>query len=177
MNNVPSEEEIQAVADVIERLPRGYLPYPIFMAITSKIVTPTLELAIFRENNGKLEILLTRRPDDDRYWPGEWHVPGTVIRSTDQEGSYATCFERILTEELQGLVKVSEPVWVKIEFWEMERGREIDQLHYTRALSVQDLPNDIAFFAVNGLPDNLMRHHRDMIATIVDMYKKQEAAG
>lgn len=173
----PSSEEIQIAADVIERLPKGFLPYPLFMAITAKVVTPTLELAIFRNTSKGLEILLTRRPDDDKYWPGEWHVPGTVIRSTDQEGSYKTCFERILSDELQGLVAVSDPVWVKTEFWDMERGREIDQLHYAMALYVQDLPNDSAFFSVNELPNDLMRHHRSMIATIVDIYKNQEAVG
>lgn len=176
-SGAPSHAEIQTAADIIRRLPRGFLPYPLFMAITAKIVTPTLELAVFKEENEALEILLTRRPDDDEHWPSQWHVPGTVIRSTDNEGSYETCFERIVRDELRDLVAIDTPEWISIEFWEMERGRELDQLHYATLLRASDLPNDMQFFPVDNLPSDLMRHHRDMIATIAKAYQTRRSDG
>jgi hypothetical protein len=169
----PSDEEIATAANIIQRLPRGYLPYSLFIAVASRVVTPTLELAILQKNNDGIQILLTKRPDDDLHWPGQWHVPGTVIRSTDQEDSFNSCFERILNEELSDLVVTTQPQRVSIEFWELERGREIDQLFYAELDNHQNLPENIRFFSVEDLPANLMRHHSEVIAKIVKKYKEE----
>jgi hypothetical protein len=168
----PSDEEIGTAVDVIHRLPRGYLPYPLFIAITAKIVTPTLELAIIDGGSGKLQVLLVKRPDDDLYWPGQWHVPGTVIRSTDTEGGFNSCFTRILDEELSGLVTINQPKRTSIEFWEVERGRELDQLFYSELISSQKLSENIQFFPFDRLPKNLMRHHREVLHKIKQGYTK-----
>lgn len=168
----PSEEEVANAADVIRRLPKGHLPYQLFMAVASKVVTPTLELLVIQDKGTNVEILLTRRPDDDKYWPGQWHVPGTVIRSTDIEGSFDSCINRILTDELAGSVTIAKPIFVSLEFWEVERGREIDQLFYVNVVNSKQLPENARFFPINKLPENLMRHHSEVIDKIIERYKE-----
>jgi hypothetical protein len=163
----PSDEEIETAARIINRLPRGYLPQPLFVAVASKIVTPTLELVILKKVNEQTQVLLTKRPDDDKFWPGEWHIPGTVIRSTDTESTYESCFTRILDDELEGLVTITKPSRVSIEFWEIERGRELDQLFVTNCVNAQEVSDSIRFFPVDALPKNLMSHHREVIEIIL----------
>jgi hypothetical protein len=167
-SDYPSNEEIEKAAEVVKRLSRGYLPYPLFMAITSKIVTPTLEMVIFQQVKNELHVLLTKRPDDDKHWPGQWHIPGTVLRSTDAEGTFVTCFERILHDELYDLVAITEPKYVSTEFWEIERGRELDQLFYAELKDCGELLESMKFFPVNALPSNLMGHHDTVIAKAIE---------
>ncbi len=170
MNTYPTEAELRNAADVIGRLPRGFLPYEIFLAVTSKVVTPTMELAPLRMRaDGRVEILLIRRPESDIHWRGQWHMSGTVIRSTDKEGDFSTSFERILQDELHGAVRVVEgPVYVGLKFIEIPRGREVDQLFYAEVEVVGRLGGE--FFPVDELPDNLMESQRGMIAEIAESF-------
>jgi len=163
----PTSEEVAVAAEIISRLPKGYLPFPLFVAVTSKVVTPTLELVILHEIDGVMHVVLTRRPDDDTYWPGEWHVPGTVIRSTDTVGTFESCFERIIHDELKGSVEISTPEFVGVKFWDIKRGREVDQIFCVNAASVAELPDDIRLFPLDALPSNLMEHHNEIIAAVI----------
>lgn len=87
MPETPSENEIKQAVDVISRLEKGFLPFDLFIALASKITMPTMELLPVRKGkNGDIEVLLTQRPADDPYWPNEWHIPGTVIRASDNAG-------------------------------------------------------------------------------------------
>lgn len=131
-----------------------------------------MELVILRNNGDSVDVLLTKRPDTDDYWPGLWHIPGTVILATDTEETYESCFDRLLSKELYGLVDISKPVWYDIEFWQVERGRELDQLYYAELVSNRTLPEDVQFFSADDLPTNLMNHHYSVIAKAVDAYKK-----
>lgn len=158
-----TKEEIEQAAKIINRLPKGFLPYPLFMAVAAKVVTPTLELIILRKSHEGLEVLMTKRLEEDVYWPGEWHIPGTVIRSTDAAGTFASCFERILQDELKGLVSVTEPEFVSIEFWDIHRGREIDQLYIANVKASAQLSDGMAFFPIDNLPSNTMEHHVSIV--------------
>lgn len=171
----PSDAEIDKAASVIGRLPKGRLPYPLFIAIASKIVTPTVELVIINKSKGKDEIILARRTSDDEHWPGQWHIPGTVILSTDTEDSYESCFDRVLKDELYGLIEIAKPRFVSLEFWDIERGRELDQLFCANLLSMKTLPDDIRAFPVDSLPDNLMPHHSKIISKVM-AYRSQAVA-
>jgi hypothetical protein len=169
----PTNSEIEKAADIISRLPKGFLPYPLFMAIASKVVTPTLELVICQRVNNELKVLLTRRPDNDTYWPGEWHIPGTVIRATDNEHTFRSCFDRILRDELHDLVTITDPAYVSTEFWDIERGREVDQLFCAWSQDVYDLPDDIKFFSIKKLPEPFMKNHIKIVAKIEQYINKK----
>ena len=176
-----SEEEIRVTAEYLRRLPKGFLPKEIFLAVAELVTTPTMEVAPLRTNEqGQTEVLLVQRPADDAHWPSGWHMPGTVIRSTDQEGSLDSGFHRILAGELEGQVRpLANPVYVGMKFWDVERGRELDQMHYieVEADDIADMPGQ--FFTIDTLPDTTLGHHKVMIPEIMaafEVNKRRESA-
>lgn len=176
-NNQPlTNEEIEAVASLLQRLPRGYLPQPIFWAVASLVTTPTMEVAPLRKTANGLEIYLTQRPENDPHWPSGWHIPGTVIRSTDEEGSLASGFARVLQDELgEGMRYVSEPVQVTTKFWDVTRGRELDLVHYIEVEVIDEAKLTGRFFPVDSLPETTLEHHKIMIPEIAAAFRANSA--
>ncbi len=170
-NQTLTEQEIQNVADMLARLPRGYLPQPIFWAVARLVTMPCMEVAPLRIVNGQLEIYLTQRPENDPHWPNGWHIPGTIIRSSDEEGSLKTGIERVLKDELEGLRCVSEPAFVTMKFWDVTRGRELDLVHYVLVETTDETKLDGKFFSVENLPESTLEHHKIMIPEIATAYR------
>lgn len=174
MQKTPTDDEIKQAASVINRLPKGFLPFDLFIAIASKVTVPTMELApIRRGKNGDIEVLLTQRPADDPYWPDEWHMPGTVIRASDNEGTdFSSGVERVLQDELHGTVRMlGEPKYVGMKFWEIPRGRELDQIFYFETDARDEDVVEGKFFNVNNLPESTILQHKIMIPEIVAAIK------
>jgi len=166
----PTDDEIKQVVDVINRLEKGFLPFELFIALASKITMPTMELLpIRRAENGDVEVLLTQRPADDPYWPNEWHIPGTVIRASDNEGTnFSSGVERVLQNELHGTIKmIGKPRSAGMKFWDVARGRELDQMFYFETNAKDADVVEGKFFPANNLPETTMSHHKIMIPEIV----------
>ncbi len=175
-NIEPTPEEIAQAAEVLRRLPKGFLPLEIFHAIAEKVTTPTMEVAPLRVNEaGEVEVLLTKRPDDDPHWPGGWHIPGTVIRATDDEGSLQSGFERVLQKELHGSIPVVDDLQlVSMKFWDVTRGRELDMVHYFETNATDEDVAEGQFFTVDHLPEMTLDHHKIMIPEIVATFREQK---
>lgn len=69
--NVATPEEVEVAAELLSKVQPGYLPFPIFKEISRLVVRSSIELVPFRTRNGKTEVFLTQRPQDDHYWPNE----------------------------------------------------------------------------------------------------------
>lgn len=171
--NIPSEKEIQQAAEVIWKLPKGTLPLELFYAVAAKVTVPTMELAPLRVTGNKIEILLTKRPATDPYWPNLWHMTGTVIRANDDEGSdFASGVARVLRDELHGSIPmIGKPQFVGIHFWDVSRGRELDQMFYFVTDARDEAVQEGQFFDVTDVPDTTIEHHKIMIPEIVDAFK------
>lgn len=39
----------------------------------------SIELAVLRVNGPQFEVWLRQRPEDDPFWPSQWHMPGTCL--------------------------------------------------------------------------------------------------
>lgn len=169
--NRPTEEEVHMAADVIRRLPKGFLPFDLFISIAEKVTTPTMEVAPLRRRGDKIEVLMTQRPDTDPHWPGGWHLTGTVVRATDDEGDFSSGFNRVLYDELHGTVQpIDEIQYVGMKFWDVERGRELDQMFYFETNATDDDVKEGAFFDVENLPVTTLEHHKIMIPEIVSAF-------
>lgn len=173
----PTPEEIHQAAGVIKRLPKGFLPFELFIAIAEKVTTPTMETAPLRTNpEGGVEVLLTQRPADDPHWPSGWHIPGTVIRATDNEGNFQSGFERVLKDELHGTVRPLGSLHrVGIKFWDVNRGRELDIVHYFETDAADEAVMEGKFFDVNDLPETTLEHHKVMIPEIAAAFLRDKS--
>lgn len=140
--------EISQVVTLLQKLEPGFLPKDIFLEVARLVTTPVIELVPLRLNDGEVEVLLLKRDEDDKHWPGMLHTPGTVIRSTD---TFATAFERLVADELNNS-KVGEMKFIDKELIPTERGKAIAFIYYTE---IKD--SSIGeFHKVNSLPSNLV---------------------
>lgn len=174
-DTLPTSAEISQAAEIIRRLPKGFLPFELFIAVAQKVTVPTMEVAPLRRTpDGRVEILLTQRPADDPYWPGGWHIPGTVIRATDTEGGFSTGFERVLKDELHDAIRqVGEIKFAGMKFWDVKRGRELDMMHFFETDATDEDVKVGQFFDVGQLPDTTLEHHKIMIPEIVQAFMLQ----
>ncbi|QHN43320.1 hypothetical protein GII36_05740 [Candidatus Mycosynbacter amalyticus] len=170
--NRPSNEEISQAVDTLNRLPRGYLPFDLFIAVSAKITQPSYELLAIRVNQGITEVLLTQRPKDDPFWPGEWHMTGTIIRASDAEGQdFPSCRERVLRDEMHGVVKpIDEIEYAGLRFGDSRRAKELNHMFYFVTDVSDDEIQEGKFWPVDALPERTITHHRIMIPRIVDMF-------
>lgn len=144
----------------------------IFNAIAGMVVLTGLEAAIFRWNAGSLEILLHPRPADDPNWPGQWHMPGTILRAADAPaeqnvgGLYSTAFRRIEERELGGHF-LRDPQLVDSYFHRAERG-VVNSLIF-----VCQVADDVTgtYFPVDELPTNIIECHCPMIKIAAAAFK------
>lgn len=172
LESMPTPEQIEQAASVLRSLSPGFLPKELFLEIARLTPTATIELAPVRRGpSDSVEIYLTQRPDDDPHWPGQWHIPGTVLRSTDVADDFTSGFERVLKDELSQQVEpIGPPTYVGLKFWDVARGREVDHVHYIEVDQGSVQTEGGAFFPSDDLPDNLIEHHRSMIAEILAAY-------
>ena len=118
----------QFVVQGLKRLEPGYLPQEIFHQIARLSVTAIVELVPLIQTSSGVAVLLTRRPDDDQYWPGMLHTPGTAIRSND--ASYKEALRRILTDELVGVRLAGAPKFLGNILHRVARGTESAAVYY-----------------------------------------------
>lgn len=169
----PTEQEIAQATEVLSRLTKGFLPFPLFLQVTRLMTTPTMEVAPIRMRGDEPEVFLTQRPVDDPYWPNGWHIPGTVIRSTDEPESFKSGFDRVLRDELgPAFSYVNQPVFVGMKFWDVLRGRELDMLHFVDVEVDESRPLPGKFFTLDELPETSLAHHKIMIPEIIEAFMK-----
>ena len=167
-----SPTELSEAVEALKKLPRGFLPKEAFDVLVQKVVTPAVDLLPLRLNEqGQVEVLLTKREADDPIWPDQWHIPGTVLRATDTEQTYQSAFERVLEGELKGGLQVSgSPVYVMTSFVEVERGRELVLSHYIEVESGSEAPVG-RFFPADKIPKEMLEHQIGMVAAIATAYR------
>lgn len=85
--NLTRQQEEAVTANYLASLEPGFLPRPVFDQVARLTVMPTVEVAYVREpqtKTGGPEVYLTQRPPDDPIWANQWHIPGSVIRGSDE---------------------------------------------------------------------------------------------
>jgi hypothetical protein len=63
------------------------MSYEVFSAVAEKFVLSSIHLIVWRKEAGKIQVLLIQRELSDQYWGGLWHIPGTIIRKSDDLGN------------------------------------------------------------------------------------------
>ncbi len=155
-----NEQDQKRLVELLKRLEPGFLPYEIFEQIARLVVLPIIEFIPLRLNkDGEIEVLLIKRDETDKFWPGMLHTPGTVIRATDQRDKSYEAYNRILHDELED-TPTGQPYYFGSMLHESKRGMEQAQLFW---VEVTGQPKVGEFYAVNDLPGGLIASQRDFI--------------
>ncbi len=167
--------EIQAAADILSRVPEGMLPLPLFTQIARLATLSTIEMVPLRDTDQGEEVLLIPRPESDKWWPGQLHVPGTVLLPTDTDGSFESAINRVRAKEI-GTMTLGNPVHFTSRFQQTERGAEGAHIHYVEVLDGDPSAFGGAFHPVDELPDNVIDHHYSLVALATDAYRRDKSA-
>ena len=147
-----TKEETNKLVELLKQIEPGFLNFDVFIQIARLVVLSIIEFVPLRIKGDKIEVLLLSRGGDDPIWPNELHVPGTVIRPTDNENKIYMAFNRIINEELKG-TKLSEPYFVGSILHKSKRGAEHAQVYW---VEVKEEPKVGKFYPVDELPTNLI---------------------
>lgn len=163
-------EQYAQVVETLKTLEPGLLPLEIFYEVARLAVLPAVEVVPLRVRDGVVEVFLTQRPNNDPFWPGEWHNPGAIVRPTDESGSFTSAFKRVCNGEL-GLPAYSDPVFVSSWLWHCLRGSAVSLIHW---LDVTDVDIRVVgqFFPVHALPTNVIQGMETIIVRAVEHYKQ-----
>lgn len=165
----PTPEEVLICADILRRLPVGKMPRPIFTEVLKKAVLTAYEVVPLRRNSsGVTEVLLFERPENDPWWPGQFHSPGVMVIPSDVEDtSFKTTFDRLKRSELGGLEFTGHPVFVGNLLLNTERGVENANIHW---LEFSGFTGRGIICDVNNLPSDLIEHHKIIIPTACEHF-------
>ena len=155
--------EQQQLITLLEKLEPGFYPIELFWQFARLNTVPTIEFVPFQRVEGRLQVLLLPRADDDKYWPEMVHIPGCVIRPTDTRDD---TFARIVHDELQG-VSLGELVFVTIQTRKTARGNEHAEVYYVEVL---DEPAVGEFYDVDSLPESLIGVYHDLVAEAAKVF-------
>jgi isopentenyldiphosphate isomerase len=175
-NQPVSDEEIEEATRILSKFEPGYMPFPLFLALTRLVVHSIIEIVPVRYNEkGTLEVLLLQRDKDDILWPSMWHNPGCVVLATDLPEGDEAAFRRIAQNELDMNPENLKPVYVSHLVHRTRRGAESAKIFFAELTTI---PKNGSFFAADALPDGTIESHVPIIMTAVAQYRamKEEVA-
>mgnify|MGYP001591778166 CR=1 FL=1 len=109
-------------------------------------------------------MLLIQRPDQDKFYGGMMHGPGSIRRGHERNDSI---MERILRAELDG-VQTTSIRHVGYNLFHPKRGQELTKLHVTLVTEAYPDKPGRKWFPLHQLPDNTLDHHQVMARQILE---------
>lgn len=171
------EDLKKEVSKLLKRIDPTAQPYgkDFFESLARLIVNIGIETVFIRNNpkNAHYEILLRKRNEDETY-AGQWHVPGSLLRYGEEIDDV---FERILSEECQGIV-ISARQFVGIYNNTKEARGHALHVVYRCDVKYDSTPrkDTCAWFPLNALPHPMIEPHQEkvipMVAATLEKNKK-----
>lgn len=147
------------IAEQLSSYEPGYLPEPLFFAISHLAVLTGVEVVPVLRGTG--DILLVRRPDDDPYFSGELHFPGTILLASDQ--TILQAIQRVLVNELLLSKEAALDVFNFFAFSRISKTKRGSQLSHVHVAAMDYVPFGFQAYSPRNLPDNVLDHHRYII--------------
>lgn len=168
-----TKDEAEKLVRLIDKCQPGNLPSNVFESVAKVAVYPALEFVLLRYSRSEIETLLFRRAASDPVWPSLFHVPGTVLRPTDED--IQSAISRLIHEELSipGL-RFSKPVFTGVHINKYIRGTGLGIEYWVEVMDVDDV--DGTFFNVNNLPMDFIQEQRGILDRAVSSYKAAKQA-
>ncbi len=150
------------ISDQLAEFEPGKLPLDIFNQIARLNVVPVVEVVPFyRTEQGNIKIYLLQRDNDDNLWPGQYHIPGTIVSATDHAGSFMDAINRIVNSRLSNYFP-DNPQMVDVQLCKVVRGMEVAIIFMTE---LRISPDPKSLFDLNNLPKNMINGHEGFIKT------------
>lgn len=149
---VLSDVVLEALASIDPRQP---FSSDVYAAIARLVPSIAVEAVALRNNNGDIEVLLTQRAKDDPAYPGQWHCPGSILRSGEE---YFDVMERLQTREFG--VNIKGWGYVDEIFFQEERGWFNNRIFLVQ---LNGKPTQGKWFSTKALPVDIVAHHREHV--------------
>lgn len=158
--NHQSDKFKLAIARLLRRVEQPY-GTALFDALARLTVSEAVEAALIRRReDGQLEVYMTQRAPDDTAYPNEWHVPGTIFRSGEDD---VDVMKRLGEREFKCRILS----WRQIDhFRHMETRGWFSAFVFLLEVAGEPQNERGAWHAVEQLPQNTVRHHVDRIIPI-----------
>lgn len=148
------------ISDQLAEFEPGKLPLDIFNQIARLNVVPVVEVVPFyRTEQGNIKVYLLQRDNDDNLWPGQYHIPGTIVSARDHAGSFNDATGRILTSGLSSY-SPDNPQMVDVQLCKVSRGMEVAIVFITE---LRISPDPKSLFDLDNLPENMINGHEGFI--------------
>lgn len=165
MNKHITEQEAEKMAGMLSKFDRGFYPFPVFVEFCRLNKLSAIEIVpLVQFEPGNPKILLIKREDNDRFWPGQYHTPGCIVRPTD---SLEDAKNRVIVEEMQSPVVVIPPVLVTVADHNTERWDNLMILHW---MLIEEPGVVGELFEYKRLPKNIVKSQLSLIYTAVQHF-------
>jgi hypothetical protein len=150
---------------LLGKLEAGFLPLKVFYEMARLNTLSTVELVPLLDEPGKPQVVLFQRAEDDKFWSNLWHIPGEVIRPTDD--SYSDGLQRIIKGELENNVFVISPNFLRTNLRKENRG-SMNAMQYWALLKKAPIGGQP--FPIDQLPKEIVPEHTEPIALAWNAY-------
>lgn len=155
--NLEDSERMKLIAMLIEGIDIENLDHHLFNVIAARFKLVSIQAVVLRQQEGRMQVLLTKRPKNDEHWPEMYHVPGTIVRSSDE---LSLNFSSIPAPSIRA--RLSDELGMEIYKSELlftcpfvgARGKEISFVYLVRVGEQEGLGE---FFDVNKLPETFIQ--------------------
>lgn len=157
---------IAECAALLGHLEPGFLPQEIFGQVARLVRLPMVDLIPIRREGWSRSIGLVQRDEDDTWWPGMWHLPGTHLRSTD---TLQSAFARLRKEELH-LVRSGIPTFCGVSIHSSTRGAEVVLIYIIEQCFFKK-NSSVKWFPVNSPPKNFIKSEMNVVKKMKEYLK------
>lgn len=144
----------QVVEALNERDPRNLGPI-VHPAVLRVSPGAAVEAVALRNGLDGVEVLLSKRGANAPSYVGQYHCPGSFVRSGESE---VEVLDRLTASESLGRVLVS--ILVGNKFILEERGWYVAMIYL---VAIEDPPDGASWFPVDNLPEPTIDHHRNIL--------------
>jgi len=151
--------------------PKKPMGTELFDAIAQVTVTVAYETICFKEVDGELYVYLVQRDQTDTAYPGQWHVPGSVLRPGETQ---ADVMARLSKKEYGA--QITDYYFISnFNSIGEERGHFFTPYGIVKLESEPTNPAGKWFF-IKDLPENTVLGHREAIIpmAVTAYYKLQQ---
>ncbi len=155
----------EEVAKAEQSYEPGRVPEPVWYEHIRLNAVVTVEITPYKIVDGKIFVYMEKRPESDKFYAGQYHMPGTMVNGNDQD--LESALNRVKRKEIGSFVS-DEPEQIAAYYRTTPRGNEGVFQFLMKVYEGGD-PNN--WFDVENLPLNTITAHKEMVAKSVNVIK------